>query len=134
MGRFYRLFLIFALALFPAFYSKQSGAFESGLIAPDLAYKELRENGSDMSVLDVRTPAEYAAGHIEGSKNINFLGPDFEKEISGLDKDKDILVYCRTGGRSRAAALALRKAGFKKILDLEGGIKAWEASGLPVEK
>lgn len=134
MGRFYRLFLIFALALFPALISGSAGAFDSGLISPGRAYEALGENKSGMSVLDVRTPAEYAAGHIEGSRNIDFLGSDFEKEINGLDKDRDILVYCRSGKRSRAAALALRKVGFKKVLDLEGGIKAWEAAGLPVEK
>lgn len=134
MGRFYRLFLIFALALLPSLVSRQGAAFESGLLSPGRAYETLRANNGSISVLDVRTPAEYAAGHIGGSKNIDYLGPGFEKEISGLDRDKEILVYCKTGKRSRAAAIALGKAGFKKILDLEGGIKAWEAAGLPVEK
>lgn len=83
-------------------------------------------------VLDVRTPKEFAAGHIAGATNINFLAADFAKAVAGLDTNQAYLVHCAVGGRSAQALPKLEKLQLQSIYHLDGGIKAWEKAGLPV--
>ncbi len=85
-------------------------------------------------VLDVRTKKEFAAGHIAGAKNLDVNGPDFEKELGQLDKDKVYLVHCAAGRRSSAACEKMKKAGFKTLIDMPAGFRGWEGAGKPVEK
>ena len=85
-------------------------------------------------VLDIRTPEEFAAGHIAGATNINFNSPDFAKAISGLSTNKTYLVHCASGNRSTQALKTFKKLEFPSLYHLDGGIKAWEKAGLPVEK
>lgn len=72
-------------------------------------------------LLDVRTPLEFAEGHIENSKNIDLSAGNFESEIDKLDKEQTVFVYCAIGVRSTKAANILRKKGFKHVFDLDGG-------------
>lgn len=72
-------------------------------------------------LLDVRTPSEYAEGHIENAKNIDFSSASFESEIDKLDKEQTVFLYCAIGVRSTKAANLLRKKGFKHVFDLDGG-------------
>lgn len=92
--------------------------------------KEIKADS--VQLLDVRTPQEYAEGHIDGALNINVQSDDFqqmaEKELS---KDSTILVYCRSGRRSMNAAQILTDLGYK-VINLKGGIIEWKESGLPV--
>ena len=85
-----------------------------------------------VQLLDVRTPQEYAEGHIDGALNINVQSDDFqqmaEKELS---KDSTILVYCRSGRRSMDAAGILTRLGYR-VINLKGGIIEWKEDGLPV--
>jgi len=83
-------------------------------------------------VIDVRTPAEYAAGHIAGAQNIDVEAGDFATKIAALDKGAAYLVYCRSGRRSAIAADQMASAGFKDIAD-GGGMDALVAAGAPVE-
>ncbi len=85
-------------------------------------------------VLDIRTPGEFQKGHIAGAKNIDFQASDFEKRIDSLDKSKTYLVHCASGGRSTRCLPVLAKHEFQSVYHLDGGIKAWEKDGLPVEK
>jgi rhodanese-related sulfurtransferase len=85
-------------------------------------------------ILDVRTPDEFAEGHLEGAKNIDFNAKDFAERLGKLDKEKPYLVHCRSGGRSGRSLATFEKLGFKKIYHLDGGILAWEDAGLPVVK
>ncbi len=83
-------------------------------------------------LLDVRTAAEYAEGHIEGALHIDQGQGDFiEKAKAALSTDKKIAVYCRSGRRSANAANRLADVGYQCI-NLDGGIKAWQQAGLPV--
>jgi thioredoxin len=86
----------------------------------------------DEIILDVRTPAEYAGGHIQDAINIDWNNGDFEQKTSSLDKKKTIMVYCLSGGRSAAAASYLRSAGYFNVLELDGGMMAWRAANLPI--
>lgn len=83
-------------------------------------------------LLDVRTPEEYAEGHLAGSVNINYLAGDFDTQIGKLEREKIYFVYCRSGRRSAGAAEKMQDAGFKKVYNLTGGILAWQKDGLPV--
>ena len=85
-------------------------------------------------VLDVRTPGEFAAGHLAGATNIDFQSGDFSERLEKLDRDKSYLVYCAVGGRSTKALPQLSQLGFKHVVHLDGGFKAWQAAGNPVEK
>jgi thioredoxin len=87
---------------------------------------------SDRQLIDVRTPSEYAEGHLQGANNININNPDFIAQISKLDKSKSVFVYCRSGGRSAMAAQKLQEMGFEKVYDLQGGITAWKNSQFPI--
>jgi rhodanese-related sulfurtransferase len=85
-------------------------------------------------ILDVRTPEEFKAGHIAGATNINFRASDFEQRLSGLDTNKSYLVHCASGGRSTQALPVFKKLHFSSVTHLDGGIKAWEKAGLPLDR
>lgn len=83
-------------------------------------------------LIDVRTPAEFAEGHIEGATLIDLQGADFEQRIGELDPSATYVVYCRSGNRSAQATALMAAKGFTAVKDVDGGIVAWEAAGLPV--
>lgn len=77
-------------------------------------------------LIDVRTPSEIQSGYIPlTSKFIDFNGGHFESEIKKLDKNVTYVLYCRSGGRSAAAAEIMAKNGFKKLYNLSGGISGY---------
>ncbi|BAZ97789.1 sulfurtransferase [Dehalococcoides mccartyi] len=86
----------------------------------------------DFIILDVRTPSEYAQGHIPGALNLDYYA-SFEASLSAFDKTKTYLVYCRTGNRSASAARLMLDNGFAAIYNMQGGINAWISGGLPLE-
>ncbi len=85
----------------------------------------------DVTIVDVRTPEEFEAGHLQNALNIDWKGNNFEKQISSFDKNKPLFVYCLSGGRSSAAATKMRDDGFKEVYELDGGIMKWRAANLP---
>ena len=91
-------------------------------------------NRQDALVVDVREQAEYAQSHILNSRLLPLS--QIEARIGDIEKfkDKPVIVYCATGNRSSAAAAALRKRGFSNVLNLSGGLSAWQQAGLPVQK
>lgn len=80
-------------------------------------------------VLDVRTPQEFAQGHLPGAVLADVNAPDFASRIAALDRSRPYAVYCRSGNRSQVAVDALRQAGFSQLVDLTGGILEWTAAG-----
>ena len=88
-------------------------------------------NSKDAIVLDVRTAAEFAQSHILNSRNVPL--DEIEARIRELErfKAKSIIVSCATGNRSGSAAAILRKHGFTNVVNLAGGIAAWQQAGLP---
>jgi rhodanese-related sulfurtransferase len=85
-------------------------------------------------VLDVREPAQFAAGHLRDAKNIPLK--ELPNRISELDKfkSKSVIVMCQQGMQSARATTQLKKAGFNEVVSLNGGLAAWQAQGLPVAK
>jgi rhodanese-related sulfurtransferase len=76
-------------------------------------------------IIDVRTPQEYAFGHLEKAVNINFYDSMFIEKISALDKTQPISLYCRSGDRSGQTLQIMASLGFTNVIDLEGGIQLW---------
>ena len=91
--------------------------------------RDLLQTQPRLIVLDVRTPAEFARGHIEGAVNIDFKNSNFKREIAALDMSQDYMIHCRSGGRSRRALTVFKAAGFSKLTHLDGGIIAWNKAG-----
>jgi phage shock protein E len=83
-------------------------------------------------LLDVRTPSEYAEGHIAHARNIDVQGADFTTKIAALDKSASYAIYCHSGKRSSLAAAEMADAGFTSVVDLSGGITAWTQAGKQV--
>jgi rhodanese-related sulfurtransferase len=105
-------------------------------ISPQEANSLIQKNKNNRNfvILDVRTPAEFKDGHIEGAINIDYHAPSFKEELNGLDKTKVYLIYCRTARRSRAALEMMRELGFQEVYHMLGGIVGWQAAGLPTVK
>ncbi|HEX7717476.1 MAG TPA: rhodanese-like domain-containing protein [Marmoricola sp.] len=83
-------------------------------------------------LVDVRTPEEYAAGHLAGAVNLDVQGPGFADAVAALDPSGHYAVYCHSGNRSAVAVAYLREHGFASVAELSGGIVAWQAAGRPV--
>lgn len=83
-------------------------------------------------VLDVRTPDEFASGHLPGAVNLDVTSADFEAGLAGLDRAATYALYCRSGNRSADAMERMGAAGFGSLAHLEGGIGSWQAAGRPV--
>jgi len=86
----------------------------------------------NVQVLDVRTPEEYAEKHLADAKLIDFYAADFADRIGALNRDTTYVVYCRSGHRSGQATALMAAKGFTAVNDVDGGIVAWEAAGLPL--
>ncbi len=102
-------------------------------VTSEEAYALIQDNKDNQNfvIIDVRTPEEYADGHIEEAINFDYYSEAFRDELNKLDKDKTYLIYCRTGKRSRAAADIMQELGFGNGYNMLGGIVQWEAVGLP---
>jgi rhodanese-related sulfurtransferase len=85
-------------------------------------------------ILDVRTPEEYADGHLANARNIDFKATDFAEKVGKLDKSKSYLVYCRSGHRSASAVEIMKTQSFQTIYNLDGGITQWTTDKNPVVK
>ena len=106
----------------------QAPAF--GLVTPQQAL-DLSQD-PDVVVIDVRTPEEFAEGHIEGAEMIDFYADTFAAEIAALDPDETYLLYCRSGNRSGQTATMMEQLGFEQVYDMDGGVNAYGGQGLPL--
>lgn len=98
---------------------------------PSADFASLLKTG-EYTLIDVRTPEEYAEGHLPGATLVNVRAEDFAARIAALPKDRAYALYCRSGGRSGQARERMARAGFTRVVDLSGGIHAWRADGREV--
>jgi rhodanese-related sulfurtransferase len=94
----------------------------------------LNAGHANFTIIDVRTPEEYANGHIKAALNRDYNSPTFKNDIAKFDKNKIYVVYCQSGVRSAGARDIMQELGFQQIYNMDGGITAWMAQGLPVVK
>jgi rhodanese-related sulfurtransferase len=91
-------------------------------------------NREEALVIDVRDPGEYKAGHILGARNLPVARIAEDAASVAKRKDRPLIIYCDGGNRSAKALGALKQQGFSRVVNLSGGIGAWQQAGLPVEK
>jgi len=110
--------------LFSALFSCSA---QEAKIIHKLSVKTFKEHivGAKVQLIDVRTPKEYKEGFIKDAVLMNFFADDFKKNITQLNTEKPVYVYCKSGGRSGKTAKMLKKIGFKTVYDLKGGYVAW---------
>ena len=91
------------------------------------------DRGESLAFIDVREDEEYARDHAAGARHMGrgILERDIEKEIP--DKDTEIVLYCGGGFRSALAAESLQKMGYRNVISMDGGIRAWREAGYPME-
>jgi phage shock protein E len=111
-----------------------ANAAAAPLISQSELLARLEKKDANLVVLDVRTAEEFAAGHVPGARNVSHeLLSSKVTELGGL-RDKQVVLYCRSGRRTLLAEETLRNAGFTKLLHLQGDFLAWEAEQRPIEK
>lgn len=139
-----------ALALIPALSACSNAPSESGSTASSASASVSSDSASSGSssssgssgqantaigtLIDVRTPEEFADGHLKGATNIDFNSADFAEKISELDKDGEYTLYCRSGRRSGLALEAMKAAGFTKVTNAGGVEQASKTLGLDIVK
>jgi len=96
--------------------------------------QEQLAQSKDVKILDIRTPAEFQSGHLQGAVNVDYYAKDFEDSLKKLDKNAQYLVYCRTGNRSSSALKKMHKLGFTKVWHMSRGIEDWKGTGLPLKQ
>ncbi len=95
--------------------------------------KKIKEN-TDVVIIDVRTTEEMNNGFISGAIQMDFHDPMFNESLQKLDKSKTYMIYCRSGGRSGRTGSLMKELGFQNVYDLDGGINAWNADSMPLDK
>jgi len=105
-------------------------------VTPQEAFTLIQENQNnpDFAIIDVRTPEEFAEGHIENAVIIDYYSEAFREDINKLDKNKTYLIYCRSGNRGGKALNIMVGLGFQEAYNMLGGIIEWNAEGLPTVK
>ena len=128
----HRLAITIALGLFLAIPACSGDASTSQ--APSITPAELqarRESDAAPLIVDVRSPEEFASGHIPGAVNIPY--DQVAQRMSELQSTHGVALYCAVGPRARKGESALLAAGQTEVLHLEGGLTAWQQAGLPME-
>lgn len=123
----YSIILITALVLNSCSNAQQNG--KTALAANE--FSEKLKASHDAQLVDVRTPEEFKAGHLENAKNFDWNNDNFDMQMNTLDKTKPVFVYCLSGGRSGAAAKKMRSEGFKEVYEMQGGMIKWRAANMP---
>ncbi len=97
-------------------------------------YRRLQESGEPFILVDVREDGEWASGHAAGAVHLGkgIIERDIESRVP--DKDATLVLYCGGGFRSALAADSLEKMGYRRAISLDGGWRAWQEAGLPVER
>ena len=127
MKKIYSLLLL--VLVFASCQAQENG---KKLVSPE-AFESKIESGN-AQLIDVRTPKEFAQGHLKNAKNIHLYDQDFGTQIDKLDKKETVYVYCKAGGRSAEAVEIMQAHGFKNIVELDGGTDSWTENGKALEK
>lgn len=109
-----------------------AGGMNAGAVSATTAVQLI--NREKAVVVDVCEPAEFSAGHVGGAKNVPLS--DFESKLPVMVKNKalPLILVCASGARAARAVVLAKKLGYEQAQSLDGGLKAWKAANLPVEK
>ena len=101
------------------------------VMTQDAFLASLKADAKALFVLDVRTPDEYAAGYVPGAVNIPH--DQLASRLSEVPKNREVVVYCRSGRRSEIAGQVLADHGYTKLEHLQGDMQGWQAAQRPVD-
>ena len=103
-------------------------------ISPEDAFKliEQHKDDSKLIILDVRPHDEFEIEHIHGAKNLDYDGHEFRKKVENIDKEKNYIIYCRSGVRGEYFMEIMKKLGFQQVYNILGGFAGWKVSKLPL--
>ena len=129
-----RFFLIAVLGtvVFSCQQASKNGQSVNELLTAEAFNQKLQQTPS-AQVIDVRTPEEFATGHLAQASNVDYNAADFAQQLEKLDKSKPVFVYCLSGGRSSSAAAQMQQLGFEQVYGLDKGLLAWKQAQLPLE-
>ncbi|UOG77001.1 rhodanese-like domain-containing protein [Hymenobacter tibetensis] len=127
MARFLLLVVLGLFGLHQSAFAQAAPPFTPG---PKVA-KLLKKRRTVL--LDVRTPAEFAAGHLQGAENLDFRAPDFPAQVAKLDKSNTYVLYCASGNRSGKTNTLMQEAGFKHVVNA-GSFKDLKGAGFKTEE
>lgn len=103
----------------------------TGVLTPRVFASQLKAD-PEIVLIDVRSSAEMQTGYIEGTHHLDFNAPGFKNSLDSLDRSKTYYVYCASGKRSGKALEIMNEMGFKNVAAMEGGLRLWNANGLPM--
>jgi rhodanese-related sulfurtransferase len=106
-----------------------------GTISPQDAFKLIEGHKDDFNlvILDVRPHDEFEIEHIHGAKNLDYDGHEFRKKVENIDKEKNYIIYCRSGVRGEYFMGIMKELGFHQVYNILGGFVGWKVSKLPLE-
>lgn len=120
--------MLFLTLIFIGFTSCQDQKEENVQTLSVQEAKLIFAEAPDVFILDVRTPEEFAEGHIVGSRNINFYDQDFDEKVAQLDRKQPIYLICESGMRSWKTGVILSEMGFAELYNIDGGFLEWRKS------
>ena len=121
------------VTLFAAFFSCAQPQQDASAVKRLTPTEYKQQADKEGVLLDVRTKDEFAAGHLQGADNADYLNGTFAESIKSLDKDRTYYLYCASGNRSGKAAKLMQEAGFKNVYNI-GGYQELKTAGLPVKE
>ena len=121
-----KIFIFIALSVLALTACSNSNSAITKVSAPEFLNKI---SSADVVIVDVRTPEEYAAGHLPNAVNINVEAKDFDAQIAKLDKEVTYGIYCRSGIRSGVASEKMANAGFRSLINSSAGLEELVANG-----
>lgn len=126
---FYITLLCLSISLFSC-QNQSAGLHDPNIVNTTISVDEFEKKLSekDIQLIDVRTPEEFSRGHLKGALNYDINSNAFQDQISKLSKNKIVLVYCLSGGRSSTASELLATQGFKEVYNMRGGLMKWNAA------
>ena len=126
-----KLFFLFAIVL--AGCNTMDSKNSTGVLAPKKFATQLKSD-PEIVLIDVRSSAEMQTGYIEGTQHLDFNSPGFKNSLDSLDHSKTYFLYCASGKRSGKALEMMNEMGFKNVAALDGGLRMWNATGLPMHQ
>ena len=102
-------------------------------ITPKAALKLIEEKGPEITILDIRPKSDFEKEHVPGAENLDYHGHQFQKKAEELDKEKNYIIYCKSGVRGGYFMDKMKESGFSGAYNILGGFVAWKISRLPLE-
>ena len=135
----YRIFALIFILSFSSCKTKETvsnnpkentTSFKHTLVNPSEFNNILQQK--NILIIDIRRPEEFNSGHLPDAINIDYESANFKEKLQEITSKKKIAIYCRSGRRSAASIPVFEKIGFSEVIELDGGINAWNAQNFKI--